>query len=139
MQGAVFSYGTADNSFLVNCHELTKFSAVSYLILGQTAGSGLFSVMFLFSGFFVLRDEIPDYWIWLHYLSLFKYGYDSMVVNAFKHYVHSDSLTNEEILHMYSVDGVDRGTGIGVLWLFTIAFRCVFYYRLVTRFSGSRK
>lgn len=95
--------------------------------------------MFLFSGFFVMRDEIPDFWIWLHYLSLFKYGYDSMAVNAFKHYVTSDTQTNEEILQLYSIDGVDRGTGVGVLWLFTIVFRCVFYYRLVTRFSGSRK
>ena len=95
--------------------------------------------MFLFSGFFILKKDIPDYWIWLHYLSLFKYAYDSMVVNAFKGYVETDEFTNAQILENLSENGVNRGTGIGVLWLFIVFFRVVFYYRLVTRFSGSRK
>lgn len=106
---------------------------------GQTAGSGLFSVMFLFSGFFIKKADIPAYWIWLHYMSLFKYAYDSMIVNAFKDHVSNDEMTNNEILHYYSVDGVNRGLGIGVLWGWIIVFRFIFYYRLVSAFSGSRK
>jgi ABC-type multidrug transport system permease subunit len=112
---------------------------VTHPITGQTVGSGIFSVMFLFSGFFIVRKEIPDYWIWLHYLSLFKYGLDSSVVNAFQYVVETDDATNSQIMSNLSVDGINRGTGVGVLWIFVLAFRFVFYNRLITNFSGSRK
>lgn len=48
---------------------------------GQTAGSAILSIMFLFSGFFISSGDIPNYWIWLHYLSLFKYGFESLIIN----------------------------------------------------------
>jgi len=105
---------------------------------GQTAGSGLFSVMFLFSGFFIKKADIPAYWIWIHYLSLFKYTYDSIISSSFEG-ISYGTTTNEDIMTQYSVDGVNKGTGVGVLWLFIIAFRYFFYYRLVTAFNGSRK
>jgi len=41
-------------------------------MVGQSAGSGLLSVMFLFSGFFIKAVDIPNYWIWLNYLSLVR-------------------------------------------------------------------
>ena len=31
-------------------------------MMGQTLGSALFSVMFLYSGFFIATDNIPKYW-----------------------------------------------------------------------------
>ena len=106
---------------------------------GQTMGSALFSVMFLFSGFFITRSQIPDYWIWLNYLSLFKYAYESMIVNAFKNLVSTDDMTNQQILESYSVEGINRGQGIGILWAWIIFYRLLFYFRLVTAFTGSRK
>mmetsp|Transcript_34172 Transcript_34172/g.49668 ORF Transcript_34172/g.49668 Transcript_34172/m.49668 type:complete len:600 (+) Transcript_34172:44-1843(+) len=119
----------------------TMFSVlVPNPMVGQTAGSGLFSVMFLFSGFFIKKADIPDYWIWLYYLSLFNYAYDAFLVNAFKF---GDAMTadlsNNDILIRYSVNGVNRGLGIGILWGFIVVFRFVFYYRLTTAFNGSRK
>ena len=129
----IFSTLVAGNAFA------TMFSVlVPNPMTGQTAGSGLFSVMMLYSGFFIKREDIPAYWIWLHYLSLFKYSYDSMVASAFAG-VDTPTMTNAAVLEYFGVDGVDKGTGVGVLWLFIIFFRLVFYYRLVTAFNGSRK
>jgi hypothetical protein len=82
-----------------------------YFLLGQTVGSALFSVMFLFSGFFIARPDIPNYWIWLHYLSLFKYGFDSSMVNAFQVHVTTDDMDNNALLDSLGVAGIDRGTG----------------------------
>jgi hypothetical protein len=48
-------------------------------------------------------------------------------------------VTNHDVLDQYSLVGVNKGTGVGVMWLFTIFFRLVFWHRLVTRFNGSRK
>lgn len=123
----------------------TMFSVlVPNPMAGQTAGSGLFSVMFLFSGFFIRGEDIPKYWYWLYYSSLFKFAYDSMMVNGLKdHAIFEASLapnnTNEDVLKYYSVDGVNMGLGIGILWGWIIFYRLIFYYRLVTAFSGARK
>ena len=109
-------------------------------MVGQTAGSGLFSVMFLFSGFFIKKADIPAYWIWLYYLSLFNYAYDAFLVNAFKFgEVTNPGMSNNDVLIRYSVNGVNRGLGIGILWAFVLLFRCIFYYRLLSAFNGSRR
>lgn len=120
-------------------------------MMGQTAGSALFSVMFLFSGFFISRSEIPPYWIWLHYMSLFKYAFDSMIVNAFKgdkslNFSGAEimvdgvyTVTNEEVLNIFGVSNTNRWTGLGILFGWVIFYRLVFYYRLITAFNGSRK
>jgi hypothetical protein len=39
----------------------------------------------------------------------------------------------------YSVDGVDRWRGIGVLIGYTVFYRIIFYVMLITRFNGQRK
>lgn len=119
----------------------TMFSVlVPNPMVGQTAGSGLFSVMFLFSGFFIKKADIPAYWIWLYYLSLFNYAYDAFLVNAFKFgEVSNPGMSNNDVLIRYSVNGVNRGLGIGILWAFVLLFRCIFYYRLTSAFNGSRR
>jgi len=95
-----------------------------------------------------IGGDIPSYWIWLHYLSLFKYSLESFLVNSMQGYVSFSEqdaagntvfVTNHDVLDQYSLVGVNKGTGVGVMWLFTIFFRLVFWYRLVTRFNGSRK
>jgi len=113
------------------------------LLLGQTAGSALLSVMFLFSGFFIKTNDIPDYWIWLHYLSLFKYAFDSLIINDLHGVTVEENgvtiLDNEAVLKMFDKNGINYARGVGILWLFIIAFRVVFWYRLKTAFNGSRK
>lgn len=106
---------------------------------GQTAGSALLSVMFLFSGFFIKSGDIPDYWIWLHYMSLFKYAFESLIINDLHNYtIPSLNLSNQDVLKLFDMDGINYGRGVGVLWLFIIFFRLVFWYRLTTAFNGSR-
>lgn len=122
----------------------TMFSVlVPNPMMGQTAGSGLFSVMFLFSGFFIKSGDIPRYWLWLHYSSLFKYAYDAMIINAFRDHgtftLGNVYYSNNDVLRYYSVHSANRGMGVGILWAWLLVFRLVFYYRLTTAFTGSRK
>ncbi|KAF2569584.1 hypothetical protein F2Q68_00026735 [Brassica cretica] len=37
----------------------------------------------LLSGFYVVRDRIPSYWIWFHYISPIKYPYEAVLINEF--------------------------------------------------------
>lgn len=50
------------------------FSAiVPNFIMGMSLISGAMGAFFLFSGYFLSKDDIPQYWNFMHYLSLFKY------------------------------------------------------------------
>jgi hypothetical protein len=72
-------------------------------------------------------------------MSIFKYAYDSFLVNAFQNTVETSTHTNAEVLSQYSINDTNRWTGIGVLLGWVIFYRLIFYCRLVTTFNGSRK
>ncbi|KAJ0101826.1 hypothetical protein Patl1_06220 [Pistacia atlantica] len=56
---------------------------VPHVMLGYTIVVAILAYFLLFSGFFINRDRIPDYWIWFHYLSLVKYPYEAVLQNEF--------------------------------------------------------
>ncbi|CAI5936673.1 unnamed protein product [Closterium sp. NIES-64] len=51
--------------------------------------AGLMGAFFLFSGYFIAKKYIPSYWIWMHYLSVFKYPLDALIINEYGS--HSDT------------------------------------------------
>ncbi len=45
--------------------------------------------MMLFSGLYIRRAQIPGYWIWVHWCSVFKYSLEAVVANqVYFSYVH---------------------------------------------------
>ncbi|XP_028399573.1 protein white-like isoform X2 [Dendronephthya gigantea] len=42
--------------------------------------------LLLFGGFFVNNDTVPDYFIWLRYLSWFNYGFEDLMINQWDEY-----------------------------------------------------
>ncbi|ESQ52614.1 hypothetical protein EUTSA_v10016300mg [Eutrema salsugineum] len=56
---------------------------VPHVMLGYTIVVAILAYFLLFSGFFINRNRIPDYWIWFHYLSLVKYPYEAVLQNEF--------------------------------------------------------
>ena len=60
------------------------FSAlVPNFILGTSVIAGLMGSFFLFSGYFISEEKIPSYWIFMHYLSLFKYPFECLMINEY--------------------------------------------------------
>ncbi|XP_044485244.1 ABC transporter G family member 10-like [Mangifera indica] len=60
------------------------FSAlVPNFIMGTSVIAGLMGSFFLFSGYFISKNSIPNYWIFMHYLSLFKYPYECFMINEY--------------------------------------------------------
>ncbi|XP_023552037.1 ABC transporter G family member 10 [Cucurbita pepo subsp. pepo] len=60
------------------------FSAlVPNFITGNSVISGLMGCFFLFSGYFISKKNIPKYWIFMHYLSLFKYPFECFLINEY--------------------------------------------------------
>ncbi|XP_052206728.1 ABC transporter G family member 10 [Diospyros lotus] len=60
------------------------FSAlVPNFIMGTSVIAGLMGSFFLFSGYFIAKENIPSYWIFMHYLSLFKYPFECFMINEY--------------------------------------------------------
>jgi ATP-binding cassette subfamily G (WHITE) protein 2 len=102
---------------------------------GQTVILCICAMYYLLSGFFVQRTGIPWYWIWLHYLSSFKYPYELMLANEYGHL--------RKVWWFFGVDSqrvleyFDAGKVADHLWInyvamvsFMIGYRVLFYLSL---------
>jgi ABC-type multidrug transport system ATPase subunit len=104
-------------------------------LIGNTMGTAFFAFQFLFSGFFIVQDEIPDGWIWVHYLSAFKYASESLMIIALDENLPSDMAT----LQAFGIDDVSVWRGIGVLVGMAVIYRIFFYIALRVKHTGARK
>lgn len=60
------------------------FSAlVPNFIMGSSLIAGIIGSFFLFSGYFIGKDDIPKCWVFMHYLSLFKYPFECFMINEY--------------------------------------------------------
>ncbi|PON98421.1 ABC transporter-like [Trema orientale] len=60
------------------------FSAlVPNFIMGTSIIAGLMGSFFLFSGYFISKESLPNYWVFMYYLSLFKYPFDCFLINEY--------------------------------------------------------
>jgi hypothetical protein len=87
-------------------------------IIATILSAAITVLFFLFGGFFVPAQIIPVWWIWLYYVSWFRYVYEAMVVNEFAGAtfvcptVNGSNVTagclqdGEQILRLYSVENV---------------------------------
>nr|QVT92316.1 ABC transporter [Salvia miltiorrhiza] len=60
------------------------FSAlVPDFITGTSVIAGVMGSFFLFSGYFLSKDSMPKCWTFMQYLSVFKYPFESFLINEF--------------------------------------------------------
>ncbi|XP_024401889.1 ABC transporter G family member 10 [Physcomitrium patens] len=111
---------------------------------GQTVILAVSAMYYLFSGFFVTRSGIPKYWIWLHYLSTFKYPYELLLENEYGHL--------RKVMWFFGVDSqtvldnFDAGKVADHRWInylamasFVIGYRVLFYLSLRFNTKNVRK
>uniref|UniRef100_A0A0D9V7J2 ABC transporter G family member 5 n=1 Tax=Leersia perrieri TaxID=77586 RepID=A0A0D9V7J2_9ORYZ len=84
VSGFVFYTVAILASFWAGSGFVTFLSGViPHVMIGYTVVVAILAYFLLFSGFFINRDRIPDYWIWFHYLSLVKYPFEGVLQNEF--------------------------------------------------------
>ncbi|KAE8663620.1 ABC transporter G family member 5 [Hibiscus syriacus] len=109
------------------------FSAlVPNFIIGNSVISGVMGSFFLFSGYFISKHGIPKYWIFMHYISLFKYPFEGFLINEFsgkcvEYMLGGCMVTGEVVLREEGYGEESRWTNVLVMVGFILVYRFVSY------------
>ncbi|TKY49156.1 ABC transporter G family member 10 [Spatholobus suberectus] len=126
------------------------FSAlVPNFILGTSVIAGLMGSFFLFSGYFISKEKIPSYWIFMHYLSLFKYPFECLMINEYGGEQGKTScleisngkciLYGVEFLRQQGLKDSQKWTNLAVMLSFIVGYRVLSYFILWVRCYRTRK
>lgn len=122
------------------------FSAlVPNFIIGNSVISAVMGSFFLFSGYFISKHGIPSYWIFMHYVSLFKYPFEGFLINEFSgsgkclEYVFGKCLVSgEDILREEGYGSQEsRWRNYVIIICFILVYRFVSYVILRCKCSQS--
>lgn len=124
------------------------FSAlVPNFIMGTSIIAGLMGSFFLFSGYFLSKEKIPSYWIFMHYLSLFKYPFECFLINEYggkggKRCLESErgecKLFAIDLLKQQDLKESQKWTNLAVMLCFVLGYRVLCYLILWCRCYRTR-
>ncbi|ETO04398.1 white-brown-complex ABC transporter family [Reticulomyxa filosa] len=98
-------------------------------IVDLALGTGIQALMLTLCGFFLLKSNIPIYWMWGHYgLSYFSYTFPVLMKLEFDGYntTHqhgANGIVGSEVLKTYGFQHVNIGHNFGILFVFLFVFR----------------
>ncbi|CAA7404527.1 unnamed protein product [Spirodela intermedia] len=109
-------------------------------IVGNSMISGVMGAFFLFSGYFIRKEEIPGFWVFMHYVSLFKYPLEGLLVNEFsdpgKCLEYSGGvclISGEEVLRQVGLGVESRWRNVAIMVCFILLYRFLSYIVLRCR------
>jgi ABC-type multidrug transport system permease subunit len=120
----------------LNLWEVLFLSTVSSdFISGNSLICTVLGAFFLFSGYFIPKESIPKYWLFMYYVSLYKYPLDSLLTNEYwsgrsecfawqgeEH--HSKCLlTGIDVLKSRGLDKDLRWMNVGIMFCFFVFYR----------------
>ncbi|KAJ6795842.1 putative ABC transporter G family member 10 [Iris pallida] len=123
---------------------------VPNFIMGNSLIAGLMGSFFLFSGYFISKRNIPKYWMFMHYMSLFKYPFEGFVVNEYGCGTGRSRCLDMEEGEVCVMDGAtfltQRGlvvsqkwTSLGVMMGFICGYRVLCFFILWVRCCRLRR
>ncbi|KAJ0434345.1 putative ABC-type molybdate transporter [Helianthus annuus] len=131
------------NSF-VSC-----FSAlVPNFMVGISLVAAVMGSFFLFSGYFISNNDIPKYWRFMHYLSLFRYPFECFLLNEFggskgrlrclQRFENGCLLYGEEFLKTQNIDEIQKWYNLGMMLVFIFGYRFLSFLVLCYKSYRSR-
>ncbi|KAG0540540.1 hypothetical protein BDA96_03G418200 [Sorghum bicolor] len=117
-------------------------AAAPDFVVGNAAIQGVMGSFFLFSGYFIARSAMPACWVFMHYLSLFKWPFEALLVNEFAgggrcvvRALGECVATGDEVLRREGLGEECRWRNVGVMVAFMAAYRVLGYVVLRVRCS----
>jgi ABC-type multidrug transport system ATPase subunit len=114
-------------------------AAAPDFVVGNAAIQGVMGSFFLFSGYFITRSAMPAYWVPMHYLSLFKWPFEAMLLNEFgggrcvARAMGVCVATGDEVLRREGIGEECRWRNAGVMVGFVVFYRVLGYAVLRVR------
>ncbi|XP_038901111.1 ABC transporter G family member 23 [Benincasa hispida] len=102
---------------------------------------------FLFSGYFIPKQNIPKFWMFMYYISLYRYPLDAMLVNEYwsaksECFSWIDqgrrrfcALTGADVLKNRGLEGDLRWMNVGIMIAFFVLYRLLCWIVLARRAS----
>ncbi|KAK4278872.1 hypothetical protein QN277_016653 [Acacia crassicarpa] len=113
-----------------------------------SGNSMIFTVLvafFLFSGYFIPKESIPKYWIFMYYVSLYKYPLDALLTNEYWNvrtecFSSSEAesnclLTGFDVLKSRGLDKDTRWMNVGIMLGFFLLYRVLCWLILTRKVS----
>ncbi|XP_065869066.1 ABC transporter G family member 8 [Euphorbia lathyris] len=128
---------------------------LSSLAPNYIAGSSLVTVLlgafFLFSGYFISQESMPKFWLFMHFLSMYKYALDALLINEYscllrKCFLWYGETTKEycmvtggDVLEKRGLNESHRWINVYILIGFFIFYRVMCLLVLIRRISTFKK
>ncbi|KAL2533799.1 ABC transporter G family member 23 [Abeliophyllum distichum] len=114
-------------------------------ISGNSLICSVLGAFFLFSGYFIPKDLIPKYWLFMYYVSLYRYPLDSLLTNEYwnerneclsRNVDQSECmLTGGDVLKSRGLDKDTRWINVGIMLAFCVFYRVLSWIVLTRRVS----
>ena len=110
-------------------------SLVPHFIVGIALAAGVFGFFMLCEGFFIVKSEIPGWFIWGYYIAFHSYAFRTFMYNEFhtiSNFTGGSFTSGDDVLAFYDMQDVvvyqDILTVLAFAVLFQILFALVLYF-----------
>ncbi|XP_047938990.1 ABC transporter G family member 8-like [Salvia hispanica] len=135
---------------MANSFVLFLSSVAPNYIAGTSLLTLLLAGFFLFSGYFISSDRLPKFWAFMHFLSMYKYALDALLINEYSCLATTCLIWYDQGSKACMINGGDflekRGLEEGQRWRnvyvmigFFVAYRILCLMVLIRRVSRSKK
>ncbi|TMW83617.1 hypothetical protein EJD97_001203 [Solanum chilense] len=115
-------------------------------ISGNSLICTVLGAFFLFSGYFIPKESIPKYWLFMYYVSLYRYPLDALLTNEYwslrhKCFTWNDEnhseclLTGNDVLKNRGLDKDTRWMNVGIMLAFFVFYRVISWIVLARKAS----
>ncbi|XP_038881984.1 LOW QUALITY PROTEIN: ABC transporter G family member 8 [Benincasa hispida] len=135
---------------MANSFVLFLSSLAPNFIAGTSLVTVLLAAFFLFSGYFISQESLPKFWMFMNFMSMYKYALDALLINEYSCLVSRCFIWFEENERECLVTGGDvlvkrglhenqRWTNVYALVAFFVLYRLLCLLVLIRRVSTSKK
>jgi hypothetical protein len=111
-------------------------AAQPHYIIGMAFGAGLFGMFMLCEGFMVPFSDIPDGWLWGHYIAFHTYSFAWFMHNQFSG--EDGGFYGAQILKDYDMEDLDPTRNAVILGGYALLFEVAFFLVLYVFHTGRR-
>ncbi|XP_074279769.1 ABC transporter G family member 23 [Silene latifolia] len=110
-------------------------------IAGNSLICTVLGAFFLFSGYFIPKENIPKYWVFMYYVSLYRYPLDSLLVNeywsmrddCFSWVDNKCLMYGKDVLQSRGLEKDTRWANVGIMIGFFLLYRVICWVILARR------